>query len=127
MAQQGTQKLVCNTRIYLDSRKLLNAMLDIIPSLPRNYKYTVGAELQKIGIGLIYEVSAAYINRDPRITLERLTEFQSQFETLKTLVRIAGERRWVQGRGRFAALIELMDGIGKQTSAWKNAVLQRMA
>ena len=125
MAQQ--YKLVCNTRIYLDCRKLLNSLLDIIPSLPRDFKYTVGAEMQQIGISLIREVAAAYINRQPGVTLQHLVEFQSQFETLKVLVRIAGERRWVQGRGRFAALIELMDGIGKQSTAWKNAVLQRMA
>ena len=116
-------KLVSSTKIYLDVRRLLDIILDIAPNFPRAYKFTIGAKLQEIGVNLIQEIAAAYINRDKAETLRHLTEFQAQFETMKTLMRIAGEREWIKGKGKFANIIEVMDEIGKQSSAWKSTVL----
>lgn len=116
-------KLVSSTKIYLDVRKLLDIILDIVPNFPRAYKFTIGAKLQEIGVNLIQEIAVAYINRDKAETLKHLTEFQAQFETMKTLMRIAGEREWIKGKGKFANIIEIMDEIGKQSSAWKSTVL----
>ena len=57
-------KLVSNTQIYLDCRKLLDEILDITPNFPRAYKFSVGSKMHDIGVNLISEISAAYINRD---------------------------------------------------------------
>lgn len=123
MTEQTKQvKLVSNTRIYLDARKLLDEILDITPNFPRAYKFSVGAKMQDLGINLLREIAAAYMNKDRDIRLRHLTEFQTLFETLKTLIRIAGERRWIKGLGRHAQIVELMDAIGKQSSAWKNSL-----
>lgn len=43
---------------------------------------------------------------------------------MKTLVRIAGERKWILGRSSHADIIELMDTIGKQATAWKNSLIK---
>lgn len=102
-------KLVSSTKIYLDARKLLDIILDIVPNFPRAYKFTIGAKLQEIGVNLMQEIAAAYINKDKAETVKHLTEFQAEFETMKTLMRIAGEREWIKGRGKFASIIELMD------------------
>lgn len=80
--------------------------------------------MHEIGIELIAEITAAYINRDRSIRIQHLINFQSHFEVLKLLVRIAGERRWILGRSRHANIIELMDQIGKQSTAWKNSLLR---
>ena len=123
MTEQTKQvKLVSNTRIYLDARKLLDEILDITPNFPRAYKFSVGAKMQDLEISLLREIAAAYMNKDRDIRLRHLTEFQTLFETLKTLIRIAGERRWIKGLGRHAQIVELMDAIGKQSSAWKNSL-----
>ncbi len=114
-------KLVSNTRIYLDARALLDEILDITPNFPRAYKFSIGARLHDLGIDLIHGIAAAYMDKEKR--LQNLTEFQAKFETLKTLIRIAGERQWIKGRGRHAHIIELMDAIGKQSTAWKNSLL----
>ena len=116
-------KLVSNTRIYLDARKLLDEILDIMPNFPRAYKFSVGAKMQDLGIGLIEDIAAAYMDKPNR--LHHLIVFQAKFETLKTLMRIAGERRWIKGTGRHAHIIELMDAIGKQSTAWKNSMAQK--
>ena len=113
-------KLVSKTRIYLDARALLDEILDMMPNFPRAYKFSVGAKMQELGIDLIEAIAAAYMDKPNR--LHHLTVFQAKFETLKTLMRIAGERRWIKGTGRHAHIIELMDAIGKQSTAWKNSM-----
>lgn len=119
-------KLVSSTKIYLDARQLLDIILDIVPNFPRAYKFTIGSKMEDLAVEIIHEIAAAYINRDKTETAKHLTEFQAKFETLKLLIRIAGERKWIKGKGKFASLIELMDGIGKQSSAWKNTILSKM-
>ena len=116
-------KLVSSTKIYLDARKLLDTTLSVVHDFPREYKFTIGSKLQEISVNLMQEIAAAYINRDKAETIKHLTEFQAEFETMKTLMRIAGEKEWIKGRWKFANIIELMDEIGKQSSAWKNKVI----
>ena len=97
--------------------------MSVVHDFPREYKFTIGSKLQEISVNLMQEIAAAYINRDKAETIKHLTEFQAEFETMKTLIRIAGEKEWIKGRGKFANIIELMDEIGKQSSAWKNKVI----
>ena len=117
-------KLVSNTQIYLDCRRLLDRILDITPNFPRAYKFTIGDKLHDLGVGLLAEIAAAYINRDRPVRIQHLVNFQAQFETLKTLLRIAGERRWIAGQSKHAEIIELLDAIGKQSTAWKNSLIK---
>ena len=117
-------KLVSNTQIYLDCRKLLDAILDITPSFPRSYKFSIGSRLHDLAINLMSEISAAYINRDRPVRIQHLVSFEADFEVLKTLLRIAGERKWILGISRHAEIIELLDAIGKQSTAWKNSLLK---
>ena len=99
---------------------MLDEILDMMPNFPRTYKFSVGAKMQELGIDLIEDIAAAYMDKNNR--LHHLTVFQAKFETLKTLMRIAGERQWIKGTGRHAHIIELMDAIGKQSTAWKNSM-----
>lgn len=115
-------KLVSNTRIYLDARRLLDEILDITPNFPRAYKFSIGGKMHDLGVELIQDIAAAYINRDRETRITYLVNFQTKFETLKTLLRIAGERQWIKGKGRHAHIVELMDAIGKQCTAWKNSL-----
>ena len=41
-------KLVSNAPIYKDVRSLLNEILEVTPEFPRQYKYTIGGEMQKL-------------------------------------------------------------------------------
>lgn len=116
-------KLVSTTKIYLDANALLDHILDITPNFPRQYKYSIGAKMHELAIELIQDIAAAYMNRDRETRIGYLVAFQIKFETLKTLVRKAGERRWITSKGRHAQMIELMDAIGKQCTAWKNSLV----
>lgn len=113
-------KLVSNAPLYKDVRTLLNNVLDITPEFPRAYKYTIGGDMHRLAVSLLQDVAAAYMDKPNRV--HHLNNFRAEFETLKTLVRIAGERRWIKGLGRHALIVELMDAIGKQSTAWKNSL-----
>lgn len=113
-------KLVSTAPLYKDVRTLLNNILDAVPDFPRMYRYTIGGEMQKLSVNLLNGVAAAYMNKQDRRI--HLTKVRYEFETLKTLVRIAGERKWIKGLGRHASIVELMDAIGKQITAWKNSL-----
>ena len=115
-------KLVSNTKIYLDCTRLFNAILDITPDFPRAYKFSVGSKMHDLAVELLDEIAAAYINRDRVTRMQHLINFQTKYNTLKTLLRTAGERKWILGRGKHAEVIELMDAIGKQATAWKNSL-----
>jgi len=117
-------KLVSNTRIYLDARALLDEILDVTPNFPRSYKYTVGSKMHDLATEILQEIAAAYMNRDRETRIQHLVNFQIKFETLKTLLRIAGERKWIKGMGRHAHIVELLDAIGKQSSAWKKSLIE---
>ena len=113
-------KLVSNAPIYKDVRSLLNEILEVTPEFPRQYKYTIGGEMQELAVSLLSGAAAAYMDKANR--LAHLSKFRYEFETLRTLVRIAGEKRWIKGIARHAQIIELMDAIGKQSTAWKNSI-----
>lgn len=113
-------KLVSNAPIYKDVRSLLNEILEVTPEFPRQYKYTIGGEMQKLAVSLLSGAAAAYMDKANR--LAHLSKFRYEFETLRTLVRIAGEKRWIKGIARHAQITELMDAIGKQSTAWKNSI-----
>ena len=113
-------KLVSNAPLYKDVRTLLGLIVETAPDFPRMYRYTIGGEMQKLSVSLLNGVAAAYMDKSNR--RDHLTKVRYEFETLKTLVRIAGEKRWIKGLGRHAQLIELMDAIGKQITAWKNSL-----
>lgn len=117
-------KLLSNTQIYLDCRRLLDTILDITPHFPRAYKFSIGHKMHDIGVNLISHISAAYLNRERPTRIQHLINFQTEFEVLKTLLRIAGERKWILGQSRHADIIELLDAIGKQSTAWKNSLLK---
>ena len=116
-------KLVSSTQIYTDARKLLDMILDITPNFPKAYKFTIGAKMQELGVELIQYITAAYMEHDKEKRIEYLTTFQVKFQTLKALIRIAGERVWIKGRGKQADIIETMDSVGRQSTAWKRSLI----
>ena len=75
-------KLVSSTKIYLDARKLLDIILDIVPNFPRAYKFTIGAKLQEIGVNLMQEIAAAYINKDKEKLLALMPKIRELLASL---------------------------------------------
>lgn len=115
-------KLLQNARLYRDTSILMVETLELVVSFPKAYKYTVGERMQNLTMDMAQQVASAYITKDLHKKLDELDSFQADFNVLKTLYRIAGEKQWMS-LGRRAHMIELMDSIGKQSTAWKNSVV----
>jgi hypothetical protein len=120
-------KLVSSTQIYRDTRTLMNHIIDVTPQFPRQFKYSIGAKMHDLVVDLLNSAASAYLIRDKETSISHLVQYQIKFETLKTLVRVAIERRWIMSTGRQAQIVELMDAIGKQCTAWKNSLIASMA
>lgn len=116
------QRLVSNTRIYRDCRLLLDEVLDISVNFPRAHKFTVGSKMQEYTVEILNDLAGAYINKSLPARIEHLTNFQMKFETIKSLIRVSGERKWI-GLKKYAQLSELLTDIGKQSSAWKSSLV----
>lgn len=54
-------KLVSSTKIYLDANALLDHILDITPSFPRQYKYSIGTKMHELAVELIQLLSCYYL------------------------------------------------------------------
>lgn len=117
------KRLVSGTRIYIDCRSLLDELLNVTVDFPRNYKFTIGSKMQEYSIEILNDITGAYINKSLEKRIEYLTNFQTRFETLKVLIRVAGERKWISLK-KFARLSELTTTIGKQSTAWKNSLIE---
>lgn len=115
-------KLASRTKIYIDCRALLDEVLNITVNFPKSYKYTIGTKMQEYAVEALNDISGAYINKSLEVRIKYLTNFQTRFETLKTLIRIAGERKWISLK-KFGALSELTTSIGKQSTAWKKSLV----
>ena len=117
-------KLLEGTRIYRDVTQMLTLTLDFIKDFPKSYRYSVGEQMQNIAMRMVNEVASGYITRNVEKKIDKLDDFQADFNTFKTFFRIASERRWIVGLGRRASMIELMDSVGKQSTAWKNSLVK---
>lgn len=117
-------KLVSSTRIYLDARRLMDEVLDITPNFPKSYKHTIGNRLHDLSVDVMHTIVRAYMTHDRQKRIDLLCELQSSYEILRTLLRIAGEREWIKGKGRHAHIVELLDALGRQSTAWKNSLVK---
>lgn len=115
-------KLLENTRIYRDVTLMMTETLDFTKDFPKAYRYSVGQQMQVLTMRMVNEIASAYITRNMEKKVAKLDDFQADFNTFKTFFRVASERRWMQGLGRRASMIELMDAVGKQSTAWKNSL-----
>lgn len=109
--------IASDTKVFSDTVKLFDKIIEMTPNFPRDYKYTVGGEMQKLSMNLMLGIQHAFMDKEKR--QDHLRLFLSDFEVLQVLVRKAGEKHWIS-RDKHAETSELMIEIGKQITAWKN-------
>lgn len=119
---QNMKKVIIasETKVYMAAVKLFNMILDVVKDIPREYKFTVGDEMQRLSIQLLTGIQRAYMVKEDRV--KHLKEFTANFEVLNTLIRTCGERKWISIK-KHAQLAELTIDIGKQITGWKNSSL----
>lgn len=77
---------------------MLTQTLDFTKDFPKAYRYSVGEQMQNIAMRMVNEVASGYITRNVEKKIDKLDDFQADFNTFKTFFRIASERRKIESR-----------------------------
>lgn len=117
------QRLASKTRIYLDSKRMLGVMVDVVKNFPKSQRYIVGDKLENLLIENLHLIARAYMMKNLVERINHLSRLQSNLEVIDTLIELAGQKRWIQGEGQLASILHLKDNIGRQASAWKGSLV----
>jgi glucose-6-phosphate isomerase len=115
-------KTVSTTRLFNDTRDLLEMIINLTDNFPRARRYTVGADMQRHAVEMVRLFVEAYQTRDARRKTALLNAYSASFETVKVLSDLAVRKQWVQGRGRVSHLVVRIASIGKQLSALRSSI-----
>lgn len=118
MKGKGRLVLASDTDSYKASVELFNKIIDIIPSIPHDYKFSVGKDMQALAIRVMVGIQRGYMIKEERLRYQR--GVIADINVLSTLIRTAGERHWI-GTNKHTDLAELARNIGKQVTTWKNS------
>lgn len=118
------QRIASKTRIFLDSKRLLGVVVDVVKNFPKSQRYIVGDKLENLLIENLHYIARAYMMKNLVERINHLTRLQSNLEVVDTLIELAGQKRWIQGEGQLASILHLKDSIGRQASAWKGSLVE---
>lgn len=102
--------------VYRDSYELLLDIYRLTSGFAHEYKYSLGQDMKRDVLALFRHLYHA--NRATDKT-EHLEQFLEDFELLKLEIRICMDLKLLPLK-KMAQLSQLMDSIGKQTTAWRN-------
>lgn len=101
--------------------KLIRIVFDFTQTFPREYKYSLGQDMKRDAINLTRSIYRANRSVSKK---EWLEDFLDNFEILKLEIRLCVDLRLLTLRKQ-AEISPLLESIGKQVTAWKNAGTRR--
>ena len=105
--------------VFKDVYKLVLKIFEYTKDFPHEYKHSLGQDMKKDSIQLVRSIYRANKAKDKLADLE---SFLDDFELLKFEIRICVDMKILTIKKQ-AELSNLMDGIGKQITGWRNANL----
>lgn len=103
--------------------KLLNLFIDSMKNFPKEFKYVFGKQLLRGAACMAGRAAKAYHASSKAEKRRHLLAFEAEFIEVKAIADIATHRRWIQGPGRAAEVIERIVSIEDQSEAWLAAVI----
>lgn len=101
--------------------KLIRIVFDFTQTFPREYKYSLGQDMKRDAINLTRSIYRANRSVSKK---EWLEDFLDNFEILKLEIRLCVDLHLLTLRKQ-AEISPLLESIGKQVTAWKNAGTRR--
>lgn len=89
------QRLASKTRIFLDSKRMLGVMVDVVKNFPKSQRYIVGDKLENLLIENLHLIARAYMMKNLAERINHLSRLQSNLEVIDTLIELAGQKRWI--------------------------------
>jgi hypothetical protein len=119
-------KTIHTTKLYNTLNELLRLTNAVTENLPRSVRYTIGSEIIQRSVRMLTDFAEAYHNAD-HSSVEKMNSLLANLETVKVLVSMAIENRWIYGQKKSGRLIRLLDSISIQSTALRNAFVSRFA
>lgn len=107
--------------VYRDTYKLIREIYGFTQIFPREYKFSLGQDMRRDALLLVRSIYRANRSITKR---EWLEEFLDNFELLKLEIRLCVDLHLLSLR-RQSEISPLLESIGKQVTAWKNAGTHR--
>lgn len=107
--------------VYRDVYKLIQMVFAFTKDFPREYKYSLGQDMKHDALRLVRSIYRANRSESKR---EWLEDFLDDFEILKLEIRLCVDLHLLTLR-RQSEAAPLLESIGKQVTAWKNAGTRR--
>ncbi len=101
--------------IFLDTYKLLVELYRVTVNFPREYKFSIGQDIQKDAMELFRCIYRANHHQDK---IPHLEAYLSEFEIVRIELRLASQLKLLSEK-KFAHLSLMMETIGKQATAWR--------
>jgi len=111
--------LYYDLKVFKDVYQLILKIFEYTQGFPREYKYTLGQDIKRDAIVLVRSI---YRANKAKSKTEYLEAFLDDFEILKLEVRLCTDMKILSIKKQ-AELAQLMEGIGKQITGWRNAGL----
>lgn len=110
--------------IYRDLFRLTADLLNELDNLPKKYRYSVGDRMISTSLETLHHLHAAYGAQDAQARLDAMDRFATEFEMLRTLLRLCNESRLLSQR-RLTCLFVSMEGISKQLAGWRKSTKEK--
>lgn len=104
--------------IYKAAYDLLERLTDLAKDLPKFFRYSVGMRMVDLCLDMLGHVYRANMSREERPKV--LADLLISYRQLQMLLRVCYHQKALS-TGRYAELVKLLDGIGRQATAWKHA------
>ena len=117
-------KLASKTRIYIDTKQMLDITIGVVRNFPKSQRPIFGDRLCNMLIDSLNHIAKAYMLSDLNVRIKHLAQLQTTVAVISTLIDIAGEQRRIMGTNRLARLLRLRESVGKQCTAWKGSLLE---
>ena len=105
--------------VFKDVYKLTLLIYSLTKDFSKEYKYTLGQDIKRDGINLVRSI---YRANKAKNKVEYLEAFLDDFELIKLEIRLCVDMKIVSIKKQ-AEISMLMESIGKQITAWRNANL----
>lgn len=92
--------------------------INIVPHIPKNARYTIGARIENKFLDLLELGYIAYFSKKEN-KIEKISECIFLLDTLKFIISIAWEAKCISHK-QYEGLALKMNEIGKMLGGWKN-------
>jgi hypothetical protein len=103
--------------IYRITYELLQRIVDATTHFPRDFKFTLGQKMKDEAIELVVLIYRANSSKSKEIHINSMLE---RLQVIELLLRLSLDMRVLPAKN-YAAIVEMIESLGKQASGWKKA------